>query len=426
MKTKKGFQLAMNMLIHSKLRSWLTIIGIVIGIAAVVAIVSISQGAQRQLEEQLGSLGADVLTVSSGFSRAQGSAGRFGGGFGDFGRGGSTSSKKNLTEKDVNVIRAVPNVNFVMGTVSGRADVSYLGKSSTVSITGVDGDVWPKFITTDLDAGRYLSKGDSASIVVGYNVANSIFEDGMQINRQVTIAGKTFKIVGILQESGGGDSTIFMPITMARQVLDNVGEKEFASISVKINNVDLTDDTIADIDQKLMFSRGILQEKDKDFSVSSPKAFQETISSSLNAISLFLAAIAAISLIVGAVGIANSMFTSVLEKTKEIGIMKAIGAKNRDVMLIFLLNAGFIGMVGGIGGIILGILASNSIGSLTGGAPATGGRGVGRLLSFGSTYISFQLVIGAFLLAVLIGMIAGAIPAYRASKLKPVDALRYQ
>jgi len=419
MKTKKAFQLSLNMLIHSKLRSYLTIIGIVIGIAAVVSIISVSQGAQKNLEQQLNSLGADVLTISPGASRAMGVGGEFrGGGFGGSRDSPTVSDQQNLTAKDITVLKGISNVKYVMGTVSGRASVDYIGKSATVSIRGVDTEVWKNFITAQIEYGRYLTKGESNSIVVGNRVAHSIFKDGMEINRQVTIGGKTFKIVGILKESGSDDSTIFMPISMTRDVLENVGDGEFNSISVKLNDVDQTDATVAEIEKKLMLSRGILQTKNKDFTVVSPRAFQETITSSLNSISLFLAAIAAISLIVGAVGIANTMFTSVLEKTKEIGIMKAIGAQNKDILFIFLFNSGLLGLVGGIGGIILGIFGASFIGGLANGS-------LGRL-SLGSTYFNPTLLIGAFLLSIFIGMIAGVIPAYRASRLKPVDALRYE
>jgi len=410
------------MLIHSRLRSYLTIIGIVIGIAAVVSIISVSQGAQQQLESQLSSLGADILTISPGFSRAMGSGGGFRGGFGGGpeGSGGSSSStdQKNLTARDVTVLKGISNIKTAMGIVSGRADVNYLGKSASISVQGINTEVWTEFISTGLDSGRYLTKGDSSSVVVGYNVANTIFDDGIQINRQITIEGKAFKVVGILKQSGSGDSIIYMPISMARDVLEDVGENEFNSISVKVEDVEIVDNTIIEIEKKLMLSRGILQEKDKDFSVSNPAAFQETITSSLNSISLFLAAIAAISLIVGAVGIANTMFTSVLEKTKEIGIMKAIGAQNKDILIIFLLNSGLLGLVGGIGGIILGIFGAGFIGSLAGDSF--------RMFSSGSTSFNLPIIFGAFVLSIAVGMIAGAIPAYRASRLKPVDALRYE
>lgn len=424
MKLKKALQLSLNMLIHSKLRSYLTIIGIIIGIAAVVSIISVSQGAQQQLESQLSSLGADILTINSGFSRATGSGGGFrvsGGGFGGGlpGMGGETiRSQKNLTSRDITVLNGISNIQYTMGIVSGRADTDYLGKSASINVQGVNTEVWKEFITTELDSGRYLTKGDSNSIVIGYNVANSIFENGIQINRQVTIEGKTFKVVGILKQSGSGDSNIYMPIVMARDILENVGEDEFGSISIKVKDVERVDETIIEIERKLMLSRGILQEKNKDFSVSNPAAFQETISSSLNSIALFLAAIAAISLIVGAVGIANTMFTSVLEKTKEIGILKAIGAQNKDILLIFLFNSGLLGLVGGIGGIILGIFGAELIGNLAGDSF--------RMFSSGSAVFNPTIIFGAFLLSITVGMLAGAIPAYRASRLKPVDALRYE
>jgi putative ABC transport system permease protein len=180
------------------------------------------------------------------------------------------------------------------------------------------------------------------------------------------------------------------------------------------------------ITQKLMMSRGILYEKKVDFSVSSPQVFQQTIQDTMNTMTLFLGAIAAISLVVGGVGIANTMFTAVLEKTKEIGIMKAIGTRNLDVLIIFLFNSGLIGLVGGAGGLLIGTIASTAINSASGITTTTAGPG-GFMGGFGSSsLITPDLAIGALLFSVLIGMIAGAIPAYRASKLNPVDALRYE
>ena len=150
---------------------------------------------------------------------------------------------------------------------------------------------------------------------------------------------------------------------------------------------------------------------------------QATIGQTLSVLTIFLSAIAGISLFVGAIGIANTMFTSVLEKTGDIGIMKAIGTRNKDILAIFLLNSGLIGFVGGVGGVIVGVAASTLINSVAGISSTGGGRGMASL--FSSSSISLPLVFGALLFAVLIGMIAGAIPAYRASKLNPVDALRY-
>jgi putative ABC transport system permease protein len=424
MKLRKSLQLALNILLHSKLRSWLTILGIVIGIGAVVAIVSISQGAQQQMEERLGSLGADILTISPGSSRALGAMGGFRGG-GDEGEpigfsASSSTSGKNLTSKDILAIRTLDNVKYVMGTVSGRGDLTYSSKTSTISIQGVDAEIWKEITTEELLSGRYLIKADSYSVVIGSRLANEIFEDGIPLNSKVIIEGQSFKVVGILDEG----SSVYMPINIARDILEDVGEEEFDSISVKIEDIDNSDATVGNITEKLMLKRGILYEKDKDFSVSSPATMQATMEETMNTLSLFLGAIAAISLIVGAIGIANTMFTSVLEKTRDIGIMKAIGAKNWDILAIFLLNSGLIGLVGGIGGIILGSIASTMISSWSGISSSSGGNMMMRM--FSSTSITPSLLIEALLFSLLIGMIAGIIPAYRASRLNPVDALRYE
>ncbi|MDD4878041.1 MAG: ABC transporter permease [Candidatus Nanoarchaeia archaeon] len=425
MKIRKSLSLALNILFHSKLRSWLTILGIVIGVAAVVSIVSISEGAKQQLEDRLGSLGADILTVSPGASRASGRMGEFRmpeGGPGGFGSSSASSSKsKNLTKSDVLVINAIPNVKYAMGTVSGRASVTYGSKSSTLSVQGVDTAVWKEITTDKLASGRLLSKADTFSVVLGGRIVESIFEDGIPLNSKVIIEGTAFKVVGILQEG----SNVYMPIDMAREVVEGIGDKKLDSITVKVNDVSLTDSTIDEINRKLMLSRGILKEKDKDFSVSSMKAMQETMQETMSAMTLFLGAIAVISLIVGAIGIANTMFTSVLEKTREIGIMKAIGSKNRDIMLIFLFNSGLIGFVGGIGGIILGWFGSGFISSMAGTGASMPGRG-GAMGFLGNAAVTPELIIGALLVSVAIGMVAGAIPAFRASRLKPVDALRYE
>ena len=420
MKFRKSLELAWGTLIHSKLRSWLTIIGIVIGIAAVVSIISISQGAKMQLESQLSKFGTNIITVSpGGAQRAEGAGAGFRIAFVQ--QASSSSTQKNLTQFDVNAIKTVPNVQYVMPTYSERSTMTYLGKSSGVQIQGVDASVWQNFITTGLSGGRYLTQSDTNAIVIGYNIANQVFS-GISVNQQVVINGTLFNVVGILQQSGGQeDSEVFMPLGTARYILGDGGGKDYSSIQVKLadSSVNATNQTVGVITNTLMMERGILQQSNIDFSVSNPIALQQTVSSSINSLSLFLAAIAAISLLVGAIGISNTMFTSVLEKTKEIGIMKAIGAKNRDILSIFLLKSGMLGLVGGVGGVLFGILGSLIIGSV-------GGLSIGIGRGGFTSYVTPQLVIGAFVVSILIGMIAGVIPAYRASKLNPIDALRYE
>jgi putative ABC transport system permease protein len=423
MKFTKKFELAWNMLVHSKIRSWLTIIGIIIGIGSVVAIMAISEGAQQQMEDNLASMDTDQITISAGASRAMG----FGGGPGrDF--GGATSSTSTddeddpeLTTRDLLVIRAVDNVRIASASVSSNEELVYASKKADVSVVAIDPKYWDDVVGDDgVAEGRGLTSSDSYSIVIGGDVADGTF-DGMQLNRQLTLAGRTFKVVGILGEG----RTSYISLS-AVEVLEDKESGVYDSIVAFADDATLVENTTSDIEEALMLSRGILFNKDKDFSVSNMLSMQETISDTLTTISLFLSAIAAISLLVGGIGIANTMFTSVLEKTREIGIMKAIGAKNGDVLHIFLINSGLIGFVGGVGGVVLGVLSSFFVSTLIGGG-SSGGGGMGRMISLGgASYVSVWLIVFALVFSIVIGMIAGVIPAYNASKLKPVDALRYE
>lgn len=431
MKLQKSIHLAVNILVHSKLRSWLTILGIVIGVAAIVAIVSIGEGAQASVKERLGGLGADLLTISPGSSRAVGGFMMGGGPPGERGgtrtsTTGSTTTKKNITERDVQLIKSVDGVLFVNGVVSGKADLTYLAETASVSVQGVDTLAWKNIITTNLDSGRFLDPGDTNAVVVGSRIASkSTFKQPLAVNRMITVGGRAFKIVGILNASGGtdgNDNAVFMPISAARDVLGRNGDM-FNSITVKVSSPEVVDQVMADMDAKLMILRHVT-DRTKDYSITSSKAMQESIASVTQTFTVFLAAIAAVSLLVGAVGITNTMFTSVLEKTRDIGIMKAIGAKNSDIMAIFLLNSGLVGLVGGLIGVMLGSGISVMLPDILsrGMMPGMGGPGGGSL----RTVVPTSLLVIALSLSVLIGMVAGAVPAYNASKLRPVDALRYE
>ncbi|RZN34104.1 MAG: ABC transporter permease [Methanophagales archaeon ANME-1-THS] len=418
MRLSKSLKLAVNILMHSKLRSWLTIIGIVIGIAAVVAIVSIGEGMQQNVESRLGGLGADIITIAPGGGRA--SAGFREGPPGERGTTTTSTEAKNLTKKDVLVLQSIAGVKFIQGTVSGQGEVYYLGEKATISIEGVDPLIWKEMTTSELESGRFLGASDYNVVVVGSSIAKNTFKQPLVVNRMITIEGKAFKIVGILQESGslgGDDRKIIMPIQAARDTLNDVGEEEFDSIIIKAENADDIEEIIADAEQQLLIARHLTESK-KDFRISSTKSMQETILDVTQTMSLFLESIAAVSLLVGSVGIANTLFTSVLEKTREIGIMKSIGAKNSDIMMIFLLNSAIVGLVGGLLGICLGTVISSLL-------PLLGMRlmGMGGEMT---TVITPLLLLYAVLLAIGIGIAAGVIPAYRASKLKPVDALRYE
>ncbi|RLJ00346.1 MAG: hypothetical protein DRP06_02140 [Candidatus Aenigmatarchaeota archaeon] len=228
----------------------------------------------------------------------------------------------------------------------------------------------------------------------------------------IAIEENVFRVVGILDDTS---TNIYMPIQMGYQILNDKENGVYDSIVIKIRDEEKLDETIGKIETKLMMVRHVT-EKDKDFSISSNAQMQEAKSEMLSSINAFLVAIAAVSLIVGAVGVANTMFTSVLEKTKEIGIMKAIGARNKDIMVIFLFNAALIGLVGGFIGILFGIFLSGALPAMTG--------EVGMLR--GGTFVSIDSIIIALSVSVIIGVLAGFVPAYQGSRLKPVDALRYE
>jgi putative ABC transport system permease protein len=434
MKASKSFKLALNILRHSKLRSWLTIIGIVIGVAAVVAIISIGEGMQQSIEERLGGLGSDIITISPGFSRASGMFVRIrGGGISGFAMPGDEDDEEGLTDMDIMVIKSVENVEYVQGSISGRGEITYLAEEASVSIEGVEPLAWSQITTSELEQGRFLGPADYNAVVVGSRIANDMFKQPLALNRILTIEGKSFKIVGILEESGGGfvgpggDSGVIMPLNAARDIFQEQDEDferdEYDSITIKVTDDSIIEDTMDAIDAKLMLFRHVT-ERTKDYTITSSKSMQETVSETTETMTLFLGAIAAVSLLVGAVGIANTMFTTVLEKTKEIGIMKAIGARNRDIMVIFMMNSVLVGVVGGLIGAVLGTLVSSLMG--LGEVTAAGGGmgGMGRI--FGSTLVTPRLFSYALMIAIGISMLAGAIPAYRASKLKPVDALRYE
>jgi putative ABC transport system permease protein len=402
------------MVMHSKLRSWLTILGIVIGVGAVVGIMSIGGGMQERMSDQLGGLGGDLLTLRVGYSRGAsmfGPSDRDGGGA--FGTGATATDEEPVLDRtDIQALKSIPDIELIDTRISGTVEVSYFGKSGTVSLTGVDQAVWSRITTSEIKEGRMLDAADQNVVVIGARLAESYFDKPIGINQMITIESNVFRVVGILDEES---NSIYMPIQMAYQVLEDSENGVYDSIIIKIKDEEQLDAVMAKIEDKLMMVRHVT-DKTQDFSLISSKQMQETRSAMMSTMNTFLLAIAAVSLIVGAVGIANTMFTSVLEKTKEIGIMKAIGARNKDIMRIFLLHAALIGLVGGVLGIFFGALLSGALPALMG---ETG-------MLRGGTFVALNSVIIALSVSVGIGVISGIIPAYRASKLKPVDALRYE
>ena len=413
MRNSTYLKMALNMLLHSKLRSWLTIIGIVIGVGAVVGILSLGDAMEEQVQSRLAEMDLTKITISPGYTRAMSNMP------GPPGDRESTATDSELTDDDIDVLQGIEGIQYLAGEISGNEEVDYAGENATLSITGVDPQVWKYMTTLETQSGRLLEPADKYVAVIGSEVASGIYDQDIGINQVITVKGKSVRVVGILAEEGGhGDSSIYMPIDGAVSLIEDAEEGIFDTITVKVRSEDLVDAVMEDITDKLMVSRHIMREDDMDFSVTASKSMAESVTEMTSSMTLFLGAIAAVSLLVGAVGIANTMFTSVLEKTKEIGTMKAIGAKNRDILMIFIFNSAMVGFVGGIFGVLLGALISTLFPIL----------GMTMMRSEGDTGIllSPHLMLFGLVLAVVIGVVSGAVPAYRASKLKPVDALRYE
>jgi putative ABC transport system permease protein len=410
MRNSTYLKMGLNMLLHSKLRSWLTIIGIVIGVGSVIGIISLGDAMQANVQSKLADMDLTKITISPGYTKASSNM------HGPPGEGeGGTTTDSELTDDDFDALQGMEGIQYIEGEISGIEEVKYSGETATLSITGVDPQVWKYMTTLKTQSGRLLEPADKYVAVIGSDIASETYDHDIGVNQVITINNKSVRVVGVLEEKGmGDDSKIYMPVDGAVDLIDDAQEDVYDSITVKAKSEDLVDGMMEDIEKKLMISRHIIQEDDRDFSVTASKSLAESVTEMMSSMTLFLGAIAAVSLLVGAVGIANTMFTSVLEKTKEIGTMKAIGAKNRDILMIFLFNSAMVGLVGGILGVILGAFVSSGLQTMMG-SDMTSGSG-----------LSISLMVEGLTLAVLIGVISGVVPAYRASKLRPVDALRYE
>ena len=414
MRRRTYLKLATNILVHSKIRSWLTIIGIVIGVGSVVTIMALSDSMSADMEERFADMDLTLVQVSPGYTRATSG---FGGGAPP-GMGGSSSSSDDaeLTDKDIMAIKLVEDIDYIYGQISGSdLEVYFMGKTADLSVTGVDPQVWQYTVTYDLESGRLLEATDNNVVVIGYGIAHDMYDQEIGLNRVLAIEGKSYRVVGILAD-GESDNAIIMPIDSAVAIIDDAEQDVYDKIVVKVGDVDNVETVVDEIEEKLMISRHIANEDDRDFSVSDSLSQAESASEMMASITVFLGAIAGVSLVVGSVGIANTMFTSVMEKTKEIGTMKAIGAKNKDILMIFLVNSALVGFVGGVLGILLSLVLTSMLPYL----------GISMMRSSMGSTIAPDLMLMGISIAVVIGVLSGIVPAYNASKMRPVDALRYE
>jgi putative ABC transport system permease protein len=429
MKPAKILKIALNMVKANRLRSWLTIIGVIIGIASVMAIVTTGEYFQEQVTETLESLGGDTITIVASYPFDPVEM--------DFDEAGEPAASEELqeiqnpelTKMDVLTLQRIPSVEYVNVNVETGVDMQYGGEKTSIRAKGVDPRVWPDITKKKIGEGRMLKPGDRAVVVISNELASEAFERKIRLNQMVLLNGKSYRVVGVLAKDDGllggmgglFGSSVYLPyeeVYSFKQSEESLSEGErdvYDSIEVKLYSGADHEAALEEIESRLRLSRRV-DEKTQDFYVSSPKEAIESTRKLIDGLTAFLAFIAGISLLVGSTGIANTMFTSVLEKTKEIGIMKAIGAKNRDILLIFLCNAAMIGLVGGIIGILLGTAAVQVILLMI---------SVRMQIPF-EFALSIKGTLVATLVSIIVGLIAGLVPAKNASELKPVDALRYE
>jgi putative ABC transport system permease protein len=401
-------ELAMNSLRYRSLRSWLAVLGIVIGVASIVSLISISTGLNQNIQKSLSGLGANIITISSGAARA--SSMGFGGGppQGAFGQDTATAAKITFAEADA--LRNIDGVYKVDARVQGSARIAYKNRNTSSTVIGVEPSAFPASSVSTITLGRSLGTSDLSSAVLGYSVMADTFNDSNILNKQIKINGEPFRVVGVLNKSsttfGGPDRNIFIT-QKAAKTLFNQTEKVSSVVVIAKNGTD-PDTVAASVAEKLRSLHRVTNTT-QDFTVTTASSTQSTISSVTDMLGLFLGGIASISLIVGGIGVANAMFTSVLEQTRYIGLLKALGARNGTILKLFLFEACMVGMIGGVLGIALSYLASSAMTSF--GLPSA---------------ITLDLVLLGMGFSIAIGAIAGLIPARNASSVAPVEALRYE
>ena len=387
-----------------KLRVFLTLLGIMIAIATIFMLISLSIGLQEAVQEQFRLLGADKF-----FIQPKGQLG-----------GPGTGGAIELTDNDFDVIKKISGVKEATYYTAASAKIEYKDKVRYFAAVGLDldtADLFTESSSYKALEGRFIKKGDIDGVMLGCQYAhNNLFEKPIKAGDKILINGKEFNVKTILSSTGDpqNDQLVYMSIKDLRALFNIPTRIDF--FIVQIESGEDIKVVAAATERKLMKSRG-LDEKTIDFTVITPEELLKSFEMVLNIITGFLLGVAAISLLVGGIGIANTMFTSVLERTKEIGIMKSIGAKNSDILIIFLMGSALLGLAGGLLGIGLGYTVSKTIEYI----------GVNQLnTNLLKAATPLYLVIGCIAFAVLSGSISGTIPAYRASKIKPVDALRYE
>ncbi|MBI4835180.1 MAG: ABC transporter permease [Planctomycetes bacterium] len=400
-------KVALRALIRNKVRSILTMLGIIIGIAAVIAVVAVGQGATVMIEEQISSMGDNILMIFPGSASS--------GGF-HFGAG----TRSTLTAQDADAImNECPYVKAVSPMVRAGGQAIYQDKNWGVSVSGVS----PSYLEVrnwQVKEGAFFTDSDvkaaSKVCVVGATVAKELFNTESPVGKTIRIRNMPFRIIGLMEKKGSAafgqdqDDVIIAPWSSVSRFLQRGSFNSVNQLLVSATSIKTIEPAKADITSILRQRHKLGEGTDDDFSIVDTAEITEAITSTSTLMTLLLAVIASISLIVGGIGIMNIMLVSVTERTREIGLRMAVGARSKDILLQFLVEAMVLAGIGGIFGIILGGTAAQIIANSNG----------------WPVLVSAQSAVLAFVFSAAVGIFFGFFPAWRASRLNPIEALRYE
>ncbi len=394
--------MAWESIIASKLRSLLTMLGIIIGVAAVIALMSLGYGVRENIESNISSLGSNLLTVSPGTGRKPGVR-------------PAAGSMETLTYKDYLAVKNLPNIAHCSPMVRSSYVVVAGNKNWTTTVYGVTSE-YKDVSSLDVTEGRYWTEKEFEArarvAVIGKTIAENLFGTESPIGQKLRINNDPFTVIGVLEEKGYSfsdqDDRILCPFSTVQERM--MGITYLNSITLTTVSSDVMSQAETDITNLLRTRHRLLATADNDFSINNSQDILETMESTTQSLTIFLGSIAAISLIVGGIGIMNIMLVSVTERTKEIGIRKALGATYEMIIIQFLIEAVTISIAGGLIGVIFGIIMAKVI----------------PLIVSMNTVITAAPIVGSFLFSVAIGLIFGLYPARKAAKLNPIDALHYE
>jgi len=396
-------KLAIKNLRHRLSRSLLTLLGIAIGIMAIISLMGLGEGMQQAITGELSSL-SDVIIVSTG-----------GGVFSAF-TGGSTGEY--FTQRDIADVERVQGVKEVSTQLSGTGVAEYNGKSTIVSLTGMDIEVMQlQYESQGLEDGEFLNEGDQNKIMVGHSIAHDTFDADISVGGRIKINGEKFFVTGIFSKQGmGSTSSDSIVLLSSRDFKKLTGQSNVSIIYLRVDNVNDAESIAMTIENTINENHGR-----KDFATATTMtSILETVQTITGILQLVLVGIASIALVVASIGIMNTMLTSVMERTREIGIMKAIGATNRDIMSIFIIEGMLVSSIGGIIGIILGFFGSQGLTLILNNFMMMGGSS--NLVAI----VSITSVFLAVTVSLLVGVLSSLYPAWKAARMSPIEAVRYE